>query len=106
MKFQRNLWEILIPAYSPEKKKYPLSYHQKWDAQIRKISGGLTILNTANGQWITAKGKLLIEKMIPVRILCTKREIQKIITLTLAHYQQEAVLAYKISDEVVLRRRL
>jgi hypothetical protein len=40
------------------------------------------------------------EKVIPVRIMCTAKQIQQIISLTLEHYRQKAVLAYKLSNEV------
>ena len=48
---------------------------------------------------------LFIDKMIPVRIYCTEFEIDKIIQLTLNHYDQEAVLAYEISSNVKLIKR-
>jgi hypothetical protein len=41
--------------------------------------------------------------MIPVRIIATRPQIDEIINFTLQHYSQEAVLCYRISDEVLLR---
>jgi hypothetical protein len=50
-------------------------------------------------------GDLFQERMIPVRIMATRDEIEKIVELTLKYYNQIAVLCYKISDEVILKFR-
>jgi hypothetical protein len=57
---------------------------------------------TTKGQWLF-KEKLFEEKMIPVRILATRPQIEEIVDLTLKYYDQHAVLAYKVGDEVILR---
>ncbi len=97
---KKSLWEILVPNYSNDKVKYSLEYHQQWDDKVREISGGLTILKPAKGQWLNDGGTLFSEEMIPVRIYCDEASIDRIIDLTLVHYQQEAVLAYEISSHV------
>lgn len=56
----------------------------------------------AKGQWVHGD-KLFAERMIPVRIIATREEIDKIIDMTMSYYGQLAVLAYKISDEVIIR---
>jgi hypothetical protein len=43
--------------------------------------------------------------MIPCRIICTKEQINKIVDFTLVHYDQEAILAYKISSVVILKHK-
>lgn len=43
--------------------------------------------------------------MIPVRIVADREEIEKIIDITIKYYDQEAVLAYRISNEVILKHR-
>lgn len=98
----KSLWEILVPNYSNENVKYSLDYHHQWDEKVREISGGLTILKPAKGQWVSTQGVLFSEEMIPVRIYCDEESIDLIITLTMTHYQQEAVLAYEISSRVKL----
>ena len=101
----KKLWEILVPQFSNKHKEYSVKFHKVWDDKVKKISGGLTILRTAKGHWQNPKGKLFVEKMIPVRIYCTKKEINKIIALTMDYYNQEAVMAYKISNEVIVKHR-
>jgi len=49
----KYLWEILIPTFDNDGKHFGLAYHQKWDEKARSISGGLTILKTSKGQWIS-----------------------------------------------------
>jgi hypothetical protein len=96
------LWEILVPTVvgdCPVK----VRHHREWDRQVRRISGGLTILKPAIGQWMGPEGELFLERMIPVRIACTEAEIEKIIRITLNHYHQQAVIAYLVSERVIIR---
>ena len=106
---KKMLWEILVPTEKAWEdgvvKPIRTRYHRVWDDKVRAISGGLTILSPARGQWISPDNELYKEKMIPVRLICTEEEIQEIIDFTLEYYNQEAVLAYKISDSVILKNR-
>lgn len=98
------MWEIFVPTVRmADGKPYRTRFHRVWDAKVRKISGGLTIQAPAKGQWIARDGTLFVERMIPVRILCTRDEIMKIVDMTMAYYEQLAVLTYRISDDVILK---
>jgi hypothetical protein len=57
----------------------------------------------AKGQWVDKTGKLFAERMIPVRLIATRAQMDKIVDLTIKYYEQIAVLAYKISEEVILK---
>ena len=100
-----ELWEILVPASNGKKKiKFSYNHHKEWDAFVRNISGGVTILKTGKGEWISPDGELFADRVIPCRVVIkSKEEIDKIINFTLVHYDQLAVMAYKISDEVIIR---
>jgi hypothetical protein len=98
-----ELWEILVPTVRNDGRPIRTRFHRVWDAKVRAITGGLTILAPAKGQWVSPEGELFIERMIPVRIACSREEIERIIDMTLSYYSQKAVLAYRISEEVVLR---
>ena len=98
----RNLWEILVPTIRPNGVPFRLRYHKIWDSKVRAISGGLTIMPVAKGQWIH-QGALFTERMIPVRILATREEMEAIVNMTIEYYSQIAVMAYRISDEVILK---
>jgi hypothetical protein len=37
--------------------------------------------------------------------MCTREQIEQIIDLTLEYYDQLAVMAYRVSDEVILKHR-
>jgi hypothetical protein len=102
---KKSLWEILIPANSNKGKEFSLEHHQKWDEKARAISGGLTILKTGKGEWTSPSGKIFYDKMIPVRVYCTEKEIDSIIDFTIKHYNQEAVMAYEISRNVKIVER-
>jgi hypothetical protein len=102
----KGMWEILVPTERRlfPGKYYTTRYHRVWDAKVRAITGGLTIMAPAKGQWIhPATGELFRERMIPVRIIATRDQIDKVIDLTLSYYDQLAVLCYKISDEVIIK---
>lgn len=101
----KELWEILVPTVRNNGKPFRLRYHKVWDKKVREISGGLTIMPVAKGMWVdTADETLFTERMIPVRIACTKSEITEIIDFTIEYYEQIAIMAYKISEEVIIRR--
>ena len=97
-----KLWEVLVPERDNAGKLFRIKHHRKLDKRIRKLSGGLTILKSAKGQWVheTTK-KVVAEKMIPVRFHSTKKEAKKIGCFTRKHYNQEKVLVYEISNEVL-----
>jgi len=95
------MWEVLIPTLhygsgNPIKTRF----HRIWDEKIRKITGGLTIMPVAKGQWVNPNNTLFVERMIPVRIMCSEKQIQIILKLTKEYYRQEALMYYRISDSV------
>lgn len=98
---KKKLWEILVPASSKEQ-EFKFEHHKMWDEYVKSLAGGLTVLKTGKGQWISPDGKLFKDRVIPVRIMCKKKQIKKIIKFTIEHYNQEAVLAYKVSNKVIL----
>lgn len=102
----KGMWEILVPTERRKEpgKFYTTRYHRVWDGKVRAITGGLTVMAPARGQWINpTTGELFQERMIPVRIMATRTEIEAVVDLTLEYYDQIAVLCYKISDEVILK---
>ena len=100
-----ELWEILVPTQNNDGKPFRTRYHKVWDEKVRKISGGLTILPPAKGQWVCPEGELFTERMIPVRILATSDQMNEIAEMTAKYYDQIAVLAYKISTYVIYYER-
>lgn len=99
------LYEILVPCqFEDTKKPVSTKHHKAWDSVVRSISGGLTILHPCKGQWIF-ENKLYEDRVIPVRIMCSRKELDKIIEFTIKHYRQLAVMAYKISDEVIIEHK-
>lgn len=94
-----NLYEILVPTkYGDTLKPIRTKHHQNWDKRVRALSGGLTILAPAKGQWVHEE-ILYEERVIPVRIMCTEKVMEKVVKLTLTHYRQKAVLFFLLSDQ-------
>lgn len=103
---KRGLWEILVPVADNDGKEIPVSYHQQWDAKVRDISGGLTLRKPERGQWVHPESKTLFaENMIPVKFMGTREEADQIADMTLEHYNQHAVMCYKIAEEVIIKVR-
>ena len=106
MNDEKKMWEILVPTVRPNtdgKKFFTTRYHRVWDDKVRKITGGLTICPPAKGQWVSPHGTLFEERMIPVRLVASEEEIHQVIDMTLSYYEQEAVLCYMISSNVILK---
>lgn len=95
------LWEILVPCMM-NGKPVRTRHHREWDKVVEKHAGGLTILKPSKGKWVY-QGGTVEERVIPVRIACDRATIEKIICFTLSHYKQIAVMAYKLSDEVIIK---
>jgi hypothetical protein len=106
-----QLWEILVPTIRNKDKDgnpgkpFRKRFHKVWDDKVKAISNGLTILTPVKGRWVSPRGELFDERMIPVRIIATQEQIEKIIDMTMKYYDQEAILAYRISDTVILKHR-
>lgn len=98
------MWEILVPA-SWGKTRFTYEHHKEWDVFVKEIAKGLTIYRGVKGEWVSPDGELFKDRIIPVRIACSEEDIHKIIDFTIKHYNQEAVLAYKISDQVIIKHR-
>ncbi len=103
---EKTMWEILVPTVKPNTdgtKFFTTKYHRVWDEKVRKITGGLTITSPIKGTWTSPSGTIFRERMIPVRIIALRDQIDRIIDITIEHYSQEAVLCYRISDEVIIK---
>ena len=98
---KKALWEILVPKHL-DGREILVQKHQIWDRQVRVLSGGLTIMRTGRGEWVSPEGTTISEMMIPVRVCCTAEAMKLIATMTLGYYEQEAVMYYKLSDEVYI----
>lgn len=100
-----DMWEILVPTVRNDGKPFRTRFHRVWDKKVREITAGLTIQPPAKGEWVSPQGKLFQERMIPVRIMASRKQIEEIVEMTIKYYDQEAVLAYKLSNEVILRHK-
>lgn len=75
----------------------------RFDGFVLDMVGGLTVLKpSTTGKWIFEQ-RLYEDRVIPVRIACTRSQIEKILDFAKVHYRQIAVMAYKLSDEVIIR---
>lgn len=100
-----QLYEILVPTIMRDK-PVRVRHHRQWDKYVRSIANGLTIFHPAKGQWINPEtSELIAERVIPVRVACTRKQLERIIDFTITHYDQIAVMAYLVSEEVIIKYR-
>lgn len=98
-----KLWQIFVPTHDNNGKEFPIEHHKTWDTKVRVIAGGLTINRKSKGLWQSpVTGKIFKETMIPVTVHCNRHAISMIAQMTLHHYDQKAVMCYKVSDEVLI----
>jgi hypothetical protein len=94
-----KLYEVLVPTiYGDTMKPIRTRHHRVWDNRVKSVSGGLTILAPGKGVWVH-EGKDYLERVIPVRIFCTQKQIDQVVQITLQHYRQKAVMYYVVSTE-------
>ena len=98
----KELWEIYVPTIAADGQDIPLPHHYAWDAQVRQITGGLTLLHTVKGQWRNASDACVHEQMIPVRIMATQDEMLQIAQMTGQHYQQTAIFMFRVSQTAMI----
>ncbi len=97
------IWEILVPTETKAGRPIRTRQHREWDSRVRRVTGGLTVLQPVLGQWMAGVGQLEAERMIPVRVACTEKEINQIADMTAEFYEQDAVMFYCISDKVFIK---
>lgn len=98
----KYLYEVLVPTmYGDTEKPIKTRHHREWDKVVRSLSEGLTILKPGKGQWVF-QNKLYEERIIPVRIFTTEKNIKKIIDFTIIHYRQKCVMYYVLTKECYL----
>lgn len=66
-----------------------------------KLTGGMTIASPAMGKWDSPDGERFVEKMIPVKIACTRKDIMNIGEMTKNFYGQQQIMISKLSSEVI-----
>lgn len=98
----QKLWEILVPTVRNDGRPFRLRYHKVWDERVKAVAGGLTVVTPVRGTWVSPTAEVFKERMIPVRIMCTRDEILEIARMSKTYYEQEAIMVYKVSDEVFI----
>lgn len=99
----KQLWEIFVPCVRNDGRPVRTRMHREWDSRVRRITGGLTVMPPVRGQWVAPDGRLFAERMIPVRIVATEAEMERISDMTAAFYEQLAILYYVVSERVVIK---
>lgn len=101
---KKCVWQILVPTVRNDGRPIKTRFHHVWDEKVRSITGGLTIQPPAKGQWVNPHdGALFVERMIPVQIVCTRRQIEQIADMTASYYEQKAIMFSKVTDEVYIK---
>ena len=101
----KKMFTILVPTERrSDAKPIKTRFHRVWDAKVRTISGGITIMSPVKGQWMHGD-ELFSERMIPVMFIATDEQKDKIVEMTAVYYDQLAILCWEISNNVTLYNR-
>jgi len=102
----KKFWEIYVPTIRTNGNPIRIRHHKIWDNKVREIANGLTIFKPSIGYWDSPDGTTYRERMIPVRIMATEDQMDKIVDFTLKHYPDEdAIMFVKLSDDVFIKER-
>jgi hypothetical protein len=96
MSDEKQLYEILVPCNWNDGAPVRTKHHKEWDKRVRKIAEGLTILKPGKGTWVH-QGEIHEDRVIPVRVHATQRQMERIANITIQHYEQEAVMYYPVA---------
>lgn len=96
-----KIYEILVPTMDNNRKPFSTKYHRVWDKKVYEIAKGLPTLSPTKGKW---KHDEIVygERNIPVRVACIESQIADILKMTKKYYNQSAIVAYVISQEVIV----
>lgn len=93
------LWEILVPFNDNDGKKVPNGATQEVGL-VRSLDCWRPVhLQDGQGQWL-ADDVTYFDRVIPVRIMCTEKQIETIMHYSLTFYNQKAVFCYLVSENV------
>lgn len=98
-----QFWEVLVPCVRNNGRPISTRCHREFDRQLRRITGGLTVMPPVRGQWVSPSGELFVERMIPVRVVATEPQIEAVADLAARYYDQQAILYYRVSDYVRIK---
>lgn len=97
------LWQVLVPCNFNSGKPVKTRHHREWDKKVRTITGGLTIFSPGKGQWVDPEGVVYQDRVIPVQILASERQIDLIVNITMDHYRQKAVALFRLSSAAQIK---
>ena len=97
-----EMWCVLVPLNNNDGEVFPIEKHHEWDKFIADNCGGLTLLPSLVGKFGVDKD-IIEDKVKPVMVACTRAQIIGVLDYTRRFYDQKGVLAYKISDDVLIR---
>mgnify|MGYP003395241913 CR=1 FL=1 len=98
----KNLYEILIPVADNDGKTFSNAHVTKFWDLIIATANGLTVMPNVKGFWVDG-GRTFTDENTPLRVVATKDEIRFIAHQAKSHFNQLAILYYKISDDVVFK---
>jgi len=100
----KSLWEIMIPKNIDKHTIFHVSSHRQWNKYVEELTGGMVFFSNLDRRWISStKTSPYFDNKIPVRIFCSKEQMDKIIDFTMQHYDQKHVIAYELSNNIILK---
>lgn len=101
IKRKKNLYEILVPAYSNEGKKFSVLAWANWEGFLVSRSGGFTKLSEVSGVWVD-EDKVYKDTNIPYRALLTRPDYIEALKYAKETFNQKAIFSYEVSEKVLI----
>lgn len=105
---RRCLWEIFIPKNNNKNTIFQVSHHREWNKKITNETD-VILLSSSTTPTKTLDPPLgqsfFSEEMILIRVCCTKEEFDKILNITIEHYDRKEIIAFKLSENMLIKKR-
>jgi len=105
---KKCLWEIFVPKNHNEKTIYGVSHHREWNRKVTTETDVILLSSTPyKKKSCPTIGKCFFsEEMILLRVCCTSEEFDKILDITIDHYDRDEIIAFKISDKMIVKKKV
>jgi hypothetical protein len=102
------LWEIFIPKNHNKEMIYGVSHHREWNRKVTKETNVILLSSSSYKEKScpTIEEPFFSEEMLLLRVYCTQEELDRILDITVDHYDRDKIIAFKISENMIVKKRM
>jgi len=104
---KKCLWEIFIPKNNNRETIYEVSHHREWNKKVTTETDVILLSSDPHKKKScpTIGESFFSEEMILLRVCCTPEEFDKILDITVQHYDRPEIIAFKLSENMIVKKR-